>query len=156
MLCIPFIAQWFPLFSQSLFPFSIPCPPLTCLLFFSRWCPAHSSPLRLYTFALPRSFLLWQHSHFCPTVILSAFPPCFQSNKWQLGTCVCGCVCMYRRCVCAWTARMQGEPGKKKRSGTTEEQKSGIMQMSPPSDNGLQWDRSQLREAVWNEFRESL
>lgn len=80
----------------------------------------HSSPLHLYTFALPGSLRLWQHSHFCPPVVLAAFPPCFQSNKWQPDTCVCGCVCGCYVCVCM-DGKHAGGAREKRRSGTTEE-----------------------------------
>lgn len=58
-------------------------------------------------------------------------------------------------CVCMDSEHAEGAREKKKQKDL-ELQKSGIMQMNPPSDNGLQRDLSPLMEAVWNEFRESL
>ena len=66
------------------------------------------------------------------------------------------CVNVQAPCVCMdskYAGRAGGGGGGDR---DPELQKSGIMQMNPPSDNGLQRDLSQLIEAIWNELRESL
>lgn len=53
--------------------------------------------------------------------------------------------------ACAGVCPKHAEGAAKKKKDL-ELQKSGIMQMNPASDNGLQQDLSQLIEAVWNEL----
>lgn len=148
MLCIPFIAPWFPLFSQSLFPFSIPCPPLTCPPP-PLWFPAHASiyPLFIFTRSYCRDL---SSSASTPILVIQPFSPHFYPvSRATSSTRLCVCVSTHMR-VCV--PSMQKQPQKK----DLELQKSGIMQMNPASDNGLQQDLSQLIEVVWNEPWQSL
>lgn len=112
-------------------------PPLSGFLLMPPFIPSSSLHVRTAGIfpPLPASPFLLFSPHFHPVSRAT--------SSTRLRVCVRTCMCV---CVCVPTT--QKEPQKK----DLELQKSGIMQMNPASNNGLQQDLSQLIEAVWNEL----